>query len=307
MNEFENILVIGTGFISKNILEHEKKYRTKKINVISLSRAEDFSFTDKHIKADFTDQACICKTLKEEKITKIFLFLGPSFPSISNENAISDVNIYLISFLKLIENSLKHSIKEIIMLSSAGTVYGSTYTSSYQEDILPFQENSYGILLKTMENYLILASKTNSINYKILRLSNVFGLYHESEINGFINIAIRNTLKNIPVKVFPNIAHKNYIFSKDLAEIFWEVYEKVNTNCILNIASDFNYSLLDLSSKIKDQLPNMVTIKKPQNISYDTIPPVVNNIKLKSLIHFKFTPIQVAIKETLEWEKSNLK
>ena len=60
------------------------------------------------------------------------------------------------------------------MLSSAGTVYGSSYASSYQEDTLPFQENSYGVLLKTMENYLILASKTNSINYKISQIIQCF-------------------------------------------------------------------------------------------------------------------------------------
>ena len=132
-------------------------------------------------------------------------------------------------------------------------------------------------------------------------------MYHESKTNGFINIAIRNTLKNLPVKIFSNNAHKNYIFSKDLTEIFWKVHEKINTNCILNIASDSNFSLLDLCLKIKDQLPNMVTVNKPQNLTYDTTPPDINNIKLKSLIDFKLTPIQDAIKETLEWEKSNLK
>ena len=307
MNDFQNILVIGTGFISKNIFGYQNQYNLKGTNVISLSRAKDFPFSDRHITADFTDQACIRKTLKEERITKIFLFLGPSFPSISNENIISDINTYLISFIKLIETSLEHNIKEIIMLSSAGTVYGSSNFLSYQEDSLPFQENSYGILLKAMENYLLLASKTYGINYKILRLSNVFGLYHESEANGFINIAIRNTLKNIPVKIFSNNANKNYIFSKNLAEIFWKVFEKVNTNCILNIASDSNFSPLDLCLKIKDQLPNMVTVNKPQNITYDTTPPDINNIKLKSLIDFKLTPIQDAIKETLECEKANLK
>ena len=51
----------------------------------------------------------------------------------------------------------------------------------------------------------------------------------------------------------------------------------------------------------------MVTVNKPQNITYDTTPPDINNIKLKSLIDFKLTPIQYAIKETLEWEKANLK
>ena len=307
MNKLQNILVIGTGFISKNIIGIQSRYNIKNLNIISLSRAKDFQFSNKHITADFTDQSCLRKTLKEERITKIFLFLGPSFPSISNENIISDINTYLISFIKLIENSLENNIKEIIMISSAGTVYGSSNVSSYQEDTLPYQENSYGVLLKTMENYLILASKTNFINYKILRLSNVFGLHHESETNGFINIATRNTLKNIPTKVFSNNSKKNYIFSKDLAEIFWKVFEKVNPNCILNIASDSNLSLLDLCLKIKEQLPNMVTVTESQNITYDTTPPDINNLKLKTLIDFKFTPIKDAIKETLEWEKANLK
>jgi len=59
--------------------------------------------------------------------------------------------------------------------------------------------------------------------------------------------------------------------------------------------------------KIKEQLPNMVTVTESQNITYDTTPPDINNLKLKSLIDFKFTPIKDAIKETLEWEKANLK
>ena len=51
----------------------------------------------------------------------------------------------------------------------------------------------------------------------------------------------------------------------------------------------------------------MVTVTESQNITYDTTPPDINNLKLKSLIDFKFTPIKDAIKETLEWEKANLK
>ena len=74
MSEFQNILEIGTGFISKNILGLESQYNSKNINIISLSRAKDFPFSDKHISADFSDQAFIRKILKEERITKIFLF-----------------------------------------------------------------------------------------------------------------------------------------------------------------------------------------------------------------------------------------
>ena len=41
------------------------------------------------------------------------------------------------------------------MAGSAGTAYG-TEKNFYQEDNIIIQENSYGILLKAIENYLIL-------------------------------------------------------------------------------------------------------------------------------------------------------
>ena len=72
------------------------------------------------------------------------------------------------------------------------------------------------------ENYLQLYSKKNDFNYKILRLSNVFGIFHKNEHNGFINIVIRKNLKNDPIFLFNNTV-KNYIFSEDLALIFWKL------------------------------------------------------------------------------------
>ena len=107
--------------------------------------------------------------------------------------------------------------------------------------------------------------------------------------------------------MFSNNTHKNYLFSKDFAEIFWKINKKVNANCIINLASDYNFSLINLCLEIKNLLPNIIIVNESQNITYDTFPPVIHNQKLKSLIHVKFTPIQEAIKETLEWEKANLK
>ena len=85
MNEYQNILVIGTGFISKNILGIKSRHKIKNLNIISLSRARDFQFSDKHISADFSDRAFIRKILKEERITKIFLFKEYDFVNLAEK------------------------------------------------------------------------------------------------------------------------------------------------------------------------------------------------------------------------------
>ena len=192
------------------------------------------------------------------------------------------------------------------MMGSAGTVYGSESTKGFQEDEIIMQENSYGAMLKTMENYLILYSKKFDIKYKILRLSNVFGIYHENPENGIINIAIRKTLQNKPISIFSK-SSKNYIYSKDVGKIFWLLNRLKEFNFTVNVSSTYNLTISNICIKIKKALSNLDTIDQLGNAGYDTIPPKINNLKLNALIKYQFTSLEIAINETVAWEKTKLK
>ena len=302
----KNVLVLGTGFISKNILKQKKHINTDINKVISLSRENNFLHSDRHITSEFSDIQTINSIIIEEDVTVIYIFLGPSFPSISFDQISYDINNCLIPFVNLLELASQNKIKEIVMLGSAGTVYGSKIKRESQEDQIIMQENAYGTLLKAMENYLILYSKRFDLKYKILRLSNVFGRFHENENNGFINIAIRKTLKNDPIKIFSRPLPKNYIFSEDVGSIFWKLNEIKQQNYIVNIASPYDFNVTDICTKIKNQLPNLTIEFEGENSAYDTLPPKIKNLKLNSLINFVFTPFEKAIEETIAWEKSKL-
>ena len=84
--------------------------------------------------------------------------MGPSFPSISNKKILHDIKkTYLIKFLKILEYSCESTIKEIILLSSAGTVYGSTKEKIYQEDTSLNLQNFMQLfqrLVKITYNYI---------------------------------------------------------------------------------------------------------------------------------------------------------
>ena len=303
MNNINKTLVFGTGFISKNIFHLKPDLREK---IISISRDNFFQYSDRHYSIQLDKTIDIKKIITDEKIDKIYYFLGPSFPSISNKKILHDIKTYLISFLKILEYSCESTIKEIILLSSAGTVYGSTKEKIYQEDTSLNLQNSYAIISKACENYLQLYSKKNNFNYKILRLSNVFGIFHKNEHNGFINIVIRKNLKNEPIFLF-NDTVKNYIFSEDLARIFWKLESLKRTNYIVNICSNDSFSLSGIIKIIQNYFPTMIVNKSNKKYNYDTNPPTLDNNKLKSLIDFEFTSIDDSLKKTIEWEKSNFK
>ena len=301
----KNILVFGTGFISKNILEYKPTEKRKINKVITYSRDSNFLFTDHHENAELKDFKVIDNIINKHKINSIFVFLGPSFPAVSFKNILIDIDNYLVPFLKFLKLFSKYKIDEIIMAGSAGTAYGTEKKNFYQEDNIIIQENSYGILLKAIENYLILFSKEYNFNYKILRLSNVFGKYHQSNENGFINIAIRQTLKSNPVYIYSK-SLKNYIYAEDVGKIFWLIYDLRISNLILNISSDEYFDLSQICSKIKTELPNLKTLEKIHENNYDTNQPIIKNNKLKSLINFNFTPLKIAIKEVINWEKERM-
>lgn len=301
----KNILLIGTGFIAKNIFEQKNQSKNNIERIISVSRDNYFNFSDKHITTDFSDIKTILSIIKKERINIIYFMAGPSFPSKSFNNIINDINDCLIPFIELLKKIDELSIKEFVMLSSAGTIYGSRTEKYFQEEDVIMQQNAYGVLLKSLENYLLLFANKYNFKYKILRLSNVFGVHHKNDENGLINISIRNALKNLPVKIFSSAVSKNYIFSKDVGKIFW-IINSINDSLILNISSDLNLNNLEIGRKIKLALPSLKIEIVDTHLNYDTTPPLLNNSKLLSLINLEFTSFEKAINETIAWEKSNL-
>lgn len=303
----ENILVFGTGFISKNILSESLAIKNPNLRIISISRDEKFPFSNKHYKFEFKQTIEIISLIKKEKINTLFFFLGPTFPADSFKNTIFDIKECLLPFIKILNESSKNNVKKIVLLSSAGTIYGSKKPVNYQEDLSLDQSNSYGIVLKAMESYLMLYSNIFSFEYKILRLSNVFGIYHNNNRNGVINNIIRKTLKNESVSIIKDKSKKNYIYSGDLAKLFWKIIQIKSNNVVVNISSDSDYSVNEICTKLKKHLPNVKIKNFDLKLNYDTYHLKISNKQLKELINFKFTSFDEALKKTIEWEKKCLK
>ncbi len=307
------ILVLGgTGFLGMNVINHyqqelqEFAERDVVFIVVGKTQALQIRLNCIQVKIDYRNEQELRNLMESYPIEEVFHFISTSVPATSNANIKCDVKSNLLSTLTLLELMREFDIKKIIYLSSGGTVYGEHHEMKYQEDYLSTPNNSYGVLKLTIENYTKLYQKLFGVNYLILRVSNPFGMFHQSNVNGLINIAIRKSMNNEPIQIWGDgTSTKDYIFASDLARVFWQLKELNCYNEVINLGSGQMYSINDILGFIKLVLPQTKWVYQDEKI-FDTRHADFNIDKLKSKTNFINTQIVQAIESTYYWEKNKL-
>lgn len=198
---------------------------------------------------------------------------------------------------------VKYHVKKITYLSSGGTVYGDPHIKRFQEQESYKLKSSYGIIKFTFEKYIELYKELHNIDYFIIRLSNPFGLNHFSNVNGLINLALRKYLRNEKITIWGDgSAKKDYIFSIDFANIFWQLHNLEVQNIILNVGSGISLSVQQVLTLIKKIVPELCW-EYAQEKEFDTKVVDFELERLCSIISTSNTNIMESIKQTYEWEK----
>lgn len=307
------ILVLGgTGFLGMNVINHyqqelqEFAERDVVFIVVGKTQTLQMRLNCIQVQIDYRNEQELRNLMESYPIDEVFHFISTSVPATSNANIKYDVKSNLLSTLTLLELMREFDIKKIIYLSSGGTVYGEYHEMKYQEDYLSTPNNSYGVLKLTIENYIKLYQKLFGVNYLILRVSNPFGMFHQSKFNGLINIAIRKSMNNEPIQIWGDgTSTKDYIFASDLARVFWQLKEMNSYNDVINIGSGQMYTINDILRYIKMVLPQTKWVYQDEKL-FDTRHSDFNIDKLKSKTNFINTHIVQAIESTYYWEKNKL-
>lgn len=300
----------GTGFLGMNVINHYQEELQKFTEfdivfiIVGKTKTPQIMVNCIQLQIDYRIEQELRNLMESYPIEEVFHFISTSVPATSNANIKEDIQSNLLSTLTLLDLMKEFQIKKIFYLSSGGTVYGESHEFNYQEDFLSTPNNSYGILKLTIENYIKLYQKLFGVNYLILRVSNPFGMFHQSKVNGLINIAIRKSMNNEPIQIWGDgTSTKDYIFASDLARVFWQLKELNCCNDVINIGSGQMYSINDILGFIKLVLPQTKWVYQDEKI-FDTRYADFNIDKLKSKINFKNTQIVKAIESTYFWEKN---
>ena len=310
-NNKETILLLGgAGFIGQNIIDYLNKYTelNDKYTFIVLYRStyQEISQNCIYIKGDYTNQKLLKKLFSEWNFTKVFHCGTATTPLSSNNNIIVDINNNLIATIGLLETMKEFNCKFILYISSGGAVYGENFTGKISEKEICTPVSSYGVVKLTIENYIQLYQKQFGIDFLILRVSNPFGKFHTSEIQGVINIGIRRSLRKKTLQIWGDGSQtKDYIFADDLVEIIFKLLQNKILNKIINLGSGTSIPLKEILKILKNQLPDL-KLKFEKYKSTDVKNFYLDTSLLNSLVDFRLTNFDEAVKKTIDWEKNNL-
>lgn len=203
----------GTGFIGSSLC---LLFSKQGYNVVCLGRTNPFTGSDK-IKfhsIDFHNTTTWEKLIEEGDYVcnLIALHISKDVKGISDE-------IHLSAIEKLIEQCLTKKVKNLLYLSSGGSIYGRG-NMAFSEIDVPAPVSPYGFLKLKSEKLLITSQERFGLPLSIARPSNIYG-ESQSAIGsvGVITNFYHRIARHIPLDIYGDLEiRKDYLHVEDLVK-----------------------------------------------------------------------------------------
>lgn len=275
----------GGGFIGSNLVGSllSSGYDVRVFDMIGFSKKNIREYLNdiEIIEGYFDDPFKIKEALSG--IDYVYHLISTTVPSSSQLNPCYDVESNLIPTLNLLELIKDSSVKKIIYLSSGGTIYGLPIYVPIKENHTTNPINSYGIVKKAIEDYLLLYNRLWNIEICIFRLSNPYGEKQNPKgIQGVIPVFLSKAINNEVIEVWGdgNVI-RDYIYIKDVINIMVEALRIKTPEIVYNLGSGIGTSINDILNFIKENLEPNLVVNYSRGRSFDVPVNVLDITNLK--------------------------
>ena len=324
MSKQKILLTGGAGYIGSHVcnLLLDKGFEVTVVDSLVTGDEKLIPRKAKFINCDISDEKKINSLLQTDKFFLVMHFAGLirvdesiKYPKKYFEYNFEKAKI----FLKLcIENNLKK-----IIFSSTAAIYGNPDVSNVQEDTSPNPLNPYSESKLKFENFLLEESKTNDLNYIILRYFNVAGA-DEKLRSGLISKVSTHLIKvacevatgkreNLVINgddydTYDGTPIRDYIHISDLADIHYVTCKYLienNDSHIFNCGYGKGYSVKEVIDTFNEILDKKISFKIGPRRVGDSKMIVANTSKFNNFFLWKpkFNNLKYILKTAYEWEK----
>ena len=273
---YKNTLILGhSGFIGQNFLN-------------SLKKKENIFLISKNIKNSKREhQYDIFSNFKwfhliKNKSTIIFLAFDNNLYKLEKEkNYLKKISNFCKKFKNYID---KKKLKVNIIFTSTVTIYGVTKKNQIvTENFKDKPCTNYDLAKNIIEKNFIKYSKSSTINFVSLRLSNIYGYGRNlNQTNrGFLNKIILNIYKNKKIFIYGSGNNlRSYVYIDDLIKAIKISVKKINmlNGKIFIICGNKSYSFNNLKKIISKLLGREVNFEKKK------FPKKINRIEKRSFV-----------------------
>ncbi len=305
------LILGGGGFIGSHLADSllEKGHEVVIFDKLNFSRKNINHILDRVriIEGDFNNEVDLKNSLVG--IDYVFHLVSSTLPATSNENPIYDVETNLVSSLRFLNEAVANKIARVIFISSGGTVYGVP-------DEIPVKENhpckpicSYGIIKKTIEDYLYMFYNLYGLDYRVFRLSNPYGERQNPFVaQGVVPVFLKKIIKGETIEIWGDgSVVRDYIYIKDAVRALVKSLEADTKAKVFNLSYGTGHSLNDVLEIMRRVAGTEPGVVYKQGRSIDVPVSVLDNSLISSSYGWKpETNLETGIKKTYEYIKKEI-
>ena len=285
------IIYGGGGFIGSHICDGllKKGYKVTVFDKINFSHA-NISQLDHDIniiEGDFNNEIDLYNSL--DNIDYVFHLVSSTLPASSNANPVYDAETNLISSLRLFNEVINRGIKKVVFISSGGTIYGIPEQVPIPETHPRRPLCSYGIIKKTIEDYLFMFNHLNGLKYNVFRLSNPYGerqnpLYAQ----GLIPVFIRKILLGETIDIWGDgSVERDYVYIKDIVPVLVNSLENQDNKGIYNLGSGKGYRINELIKMMEEITGKKAILSFKKSRKFDVPVNILDITKVADMFNYK--------------------
>jgi UDP-glucose 4-epimerase len=210
-------IIGGNGFIGSHVADIALS-RGRRVTVIDKDpRPERLSQEARYLCGDYGESSFMLKAL--QGVDEIIDLAYATVPKTSYDDPVGDIFANLPAAVRLLEVASQLPITKIVVVSSGGTVYGSTRDIPISECQPTNPISPYGITKLAIEKYAMMYHQLKNLPVVCVRPANAFGERQRPfSGQGFIATAIAHILKQEEIILFGETGTiRDYIHVSDVA------------------------------------------------------------------------------------------
>ena len=300
------IIYGGGGFIGSHLCEEliAKGFGVTVFDKLNFSPKNLSSVIDdiEIIEGDFNNEVDLEKSLAGADY--VFHLVSSTLPANSNENPVYDVETNLVSTLRLLEECRKNDIEKLIFISSGGTVYGIPEEIPIKETHPTNPIVSYGIIKRTIEQYLYMYEWLYGMDYYVFRLSNPYGERQNPYASqGAIPVFINRVINSLPIEIWGDgKVIRDYIYIKDAVAVMVDSLGSNPDEKIFNVSSGNGHSLTEITKLIEKVSEQDVKVSYTPSRGIDVPVNILDNTLAEKTFNWKpETSIEKGIDRTYKY------
>lgn len=242
-------------------------------------------------------------------VDAILHLVSTTLPKNSNDDPIYDVQSNVVASLHILNAMVAHKVRNIVFISSGGTVYGNPLYLPVDEKHPTNPVVSYGITKLAIEKYLQMYERLHGIKAITLRVANPYGERQRIETaQGAVGVFLHHAIKGIPIEIWGDgSVTRDYIHVSDVAAAFVQALHYTGQERLFNVSSGVGTSLNELIGGLE------VVLKKPIERRYLAGRPfdvpvsvLCNNLARSELDWSPTVTMQDGMACTVEWMRGEL-